>query len=76
MTFDELVCKIYGINFELDDPEGYSCAMAAWQAATLAEREECAKVCDSRYLGDNNREDLEAKRCAAAIRARSEKGEG
>lgn len=39
-------------------------------------REECAKVCESRYMGDNNREDLEAKRCAAAIRARSEKGEG
>jgi hypothetical protein len=36
----------------------------------LAEREACAKVCDARYMGDNNREDMEAKRCAAAIRAR------
>jgi hypothetical protein len=35
-----------------------------------AEREACAKVCDKRYMGDNNREDMEAKRCAAAIRAR------
>jgi len=35
-----------------------------------AEREECAKVCDARVMGDNNREDEEAKRCAAAIRAR------
>jgi hypothetical protein len=35
------------------------------------EREACAKVCDKRYMGDNNREDMEAKRCAAAIRARS-----
>jgi hypothetical protein len=35
------------------------------------EREACAKVCDKRYMGDNNREDIEAKRCAAAIRARS-----
>jgi hypothetical protein len=34
------------------------------------EREACAKVCDARYMGDNNREDMEAKRCAAAIRAR------
>jgi hypothetical protein len=34
------------------------------------EREACAKVCDKRYMGDNNREDMEAKRCAAAIRAR------
>lgn len=35
------------------------------------ERECCAKVCEARYMGDNNREDMEAKRCAAAIRARS-----
>ena len=34
------------------------------------EREACAKVCDARYMGDNNREDMEAKRCADAIRAR------
>lgn len=38
--------------------------------AVLAEREACAKVCDARYMGDNNREDMEAMRCAAAIRAR------
>lgn len=35
------------------------------------EREACAKVCDARYMGDNNREDMEAKRCAETIRARS-----
>ena len=35
-----------------------------------AEREACAKVCDSRYMGDNSREDMEARRCAEAIRAR------
>ena len=38
--------------------------------AIEAEREACAKVCDARYMGDNNREDMEAKRCAEAIRAR------
>jgi hypothetical protein len=31
--------------------------------------EEAARTCDRRYMGDNNREDMEAKRCAAAIRA-------
>jgi len=41
--------------------------------AVLREREACAKVCESRYMGDNNREDMEARRCAAAIRARGEK---
>ena len=37
------------------------------------EREACAKVCESRYMGDNNREDMEARRCAAAIRSRGNK---
>ena len=40
--------------------------------AVAKEREECAKVCESRYMGDNNREDMEAQRCAYAIRARGE----
>lgn len=31
--------------------------------------EECAKALDARYMGDNTREDMEARRCAAAIRA-------
>lgn len=38
----------------------------------LAEREACAKVCESRFMGDMTREDMEARRCAAAIRARGE----
>jgi hypothetical protein len=38
-----------------------------------AEREACAHVCERRYMGDNNREDMEARRCAEAIRARGEK---
>ena len=43
---------------------------AALVAAT--EREECARVCEARFMGDLNREDMEARRCAAAIRARGE----
>ena len=42
-----------------------------WQVAER-EREACAKACDARVIGDHNREDQEAKRCAAAIRARGE----
>ena len=34
------------------------------------ERDACAKVCEARYMGDNNREDMEARKCAEAIRAR------
>lgn len=52
----------------------YDCHMAwkGWQAATeratALERERCAVVCESRFMGDLNREDLEARRCADAIR--------
>ena len=41
------------------------------EANILDEREACAKVCDARYMGDNSREDMETKRCAKSIRARS-----
>ena len=36
------------------------------------EREACAQVCDRRYMGDNTREDMEARRCAEAIRAKKD----
>ena len=45
-------------------------ARAIWREAAKEEREACAKVCDSRVMGDNNREDMEAKRCAEEIRER------
>ena len=37
------------------------------------EREACAQVCEARFMGDLNREDMEARRCAEAIRKRGEK---
>lgn len=40
------------------------------EVAVKSEREACAKLCEARYMGDNTREDMEARRCAAAIRAR------
>jgi hypothetical protein len=46
------------------------CAVA--EQVRQEEREACAKVCEARYMGDNNREDMEARRCAAAIRARGQ----
>jgi hypothetical protein len=49
-------------------------AWAAWQAATAAERERCAKVCDALvYAIDNGgnqyRREANAIQCAAVIRA-------
>ena len=37
-----------------------------------AEREACAALCEARFTGDLTREDMEAKRCAEAIRSRSQ----
>jgi len=49
-------------------------ANASWasmcEKMVAAEREACARVCESESEVYNNREDMEAKRCAAAIRAR------
>lgn len=36
--------------------------------AMAAQKEACAKICEARYMGDNNREDMEVRRCAADIR--------
>ena len=47
--------------------------LEAFEALVRAdEREACAKMCDARYMGDNNREDMEAKKCAYSIRARGQ----
>jgi hypothetical protein len=43
---------------------------AGYKAGVAHEREACARVCEARFVGDLNREDMEARRCAAAIRAR------
>ena len=45
---------------------------AGYKAGQANEREECAKLCEARFVGDLTREDMEARRCAAAIRARGE----
>ncbi len=45
---------------------------AGYNAGVAHEREECAQVCEARFMGDMTREDMEARRCAAAIRARGE----
>ena len=49
-------------QFRLFDVIDFANAIAARQ------REIDARICDARYMGDNNREDMEARRCAQAIR--------
>ena len=71
MTRDEII-KLAREAGLLPNPEVYAEDLERFAAlVAAAEREACAKVCEARYMGDNNREDMEARRCSAAIRARS-----
>lgn len=54
---------------EPDGDFGIDNAIAFFHAAQRQAYERAAKCCDARYMGDNNREDMEAKRCAEAIRS-------
>ena len=71
MTHQQIIglAREVGLSFV---PEANSPLVKIVQKAVAMEREACAKACEARYMGDNNREDQEAKRCAAAIRARGE----
>jgi len=72
MTKDDITRMAREAGFVgFDGDNGSLRRFAALVAA--AEREACAKICEARYMGDNNREDMEARRCAAAIRSRNEK---
>ena len=62
----------YGVDRRVKVPMWDEDAMRTYAAAAVrAEREECAKLCEARFMGDMTREDMEARRCAAAIRARN-----
>jgi hypothetical protein len=71
MTFDEWVER----SIPMTDQEK-TFAWFAWKAATEAEREACAEVCES-FIGEQPRAGFHgeykqgAKNCAAAIRMRS-----
>jgi hypothetical protein len=59
------------LNDAMQQPRSMAQAYeAGYKAGVAHEREECAKLCEARFMGDMTREDMEARRCAAAIRAR------
>jgi hypothetical protein len=73
MTRDDIInlARQHGKPVQEQNAEvEYLFTLEGINALLAAEREACAKVCDARYMGDNNREDMEARRCAEAIRAR------
>ena len=43
-------------------------AVTGWQAAIQHARDVAVRACESRIMGDHNREDQEAQRCADAIK--------
>mgnify|MGYP000496978411 FL=1 len=56
---------------EQKDPRFYSTIDAinwAWQAAIQHASDVAVRACESRIMGDHNREDQEAQRCADAIK--------
>lgn len=79
MTRDEIISMAREAGFQVGPMTGsiyaeIPCDKQVGRFAALVaahEREACAKVCEARYMGDNNREDQEARRCAAEIRARN-----
>lgn len=71
MTFEEFMEQKYAEAAEYSagvTREQKDIAREAWDAATLAEREACAELCDSLYPPWNDPGD-----CAGLIRARSDK---
>jgi hypothetical protein len=69
MTLNEVIATAKDAGFD-----GVILEMIAhtYKLGAENEREMCAKVCDARYMGDNSREDMEANRCADAIRNRGQ----
>ena len=62
----------YGVDRRVKVPMWDEDAMRTYAAAAVrVEREACAQVCEARFMGDMTREDMEARRCAAAIRERN-----
>jgi hypothetical protein len=70
MTRDDIIKLAREADLWLTSPERIAAVERFAALVADAEREACARLCDARYMGDNNREDMEARRCADAIRAR------
>jgi hypothetical protein len=70
MNTKEELTKLLIESYDKGVEDARQAALEAIAQIVALEREACAKVCEARYMGDNNREDMEARRCAAAIRER------
>jgi hypothetical protein len=71
LAVEPLQSRITDLYRQLDEAEKQ--LDQQYKLGMEAEREACAQLCESRFMGDLNREDMEARRCAEVIRARGEK---
>ena len=62
-------CGFVSLDIEIIADKAVPMFESFFHAAQRQAYERAAKCCDARYMGDNNREDMEAKRCAEAIRS-------
>lgn len=77
INFPELPESEYGLAFYDEggmhetNGQGYTDEQMKAFALAYGEivRAECARIAQARYMGDNNREDMEARRIAEAIKA-------
>ena len=69
---DNGACGCKSLDAAMQQPRSMAQAYEnGYKAGQDHEREACAKVCEARFVGDLTREDMEARRCAAAIRSRN-----
>lgn len=71
LVAEPLQARIKDLYRQLDEAEKQ--LDQQYKLGMEAEREACAQLCESRFMGDLNREDMEARRLAAAIRERGKK---
>ena len=59
----EIIQEVYGKDYVFTETE----LSLLYQVADLTIHE-CVKVVNSRYMGDNNREDMEVRRCVEDLK--------
>lgn len=68
------MAKECGFNWFNEFPVSYQVKFERFFHMAQADmKEKCMKAIQARYMGDNNREDMEVKRCVEAIRAIGDK---
>jgi hypothetical protein len=71
--YDGIARRLYANIAPSPGEEACDAIKQALLTAYNSGMERSADICSARYMGDNTREDMEARRCAAAILAERQK---